>query len=92
MNMPHLSQSEFLVKPRRLGLLPFHHGVFKIAQKAKAPVVICKVSFDDLVGHNWPKRTHASLDILKVIYPDEYEAMTSTDIGNIAIKAISNSK
>lgn len=49
-------------------MLPFHAGSFKIAQKAKVPVVCCCLRNTDKVAHNFPlKRTKIYIDILGVI-------------------------
>lgn len=49
-------------------LLPFHNGVFKIAQKAGAQVVVLGISGTERVHKNLPfHRTHVYLQVLDVI-------------------------
>ena len=49
-------------------LLPFHNGVFKIAQKANADIVVLAVSGTEQIHKNYPFRhTDVYLDVLEVI-------------------------
>lgn len=49
-------------------LLPFHNGVFKIAERAKVPVVVATVKNTDRVHRNFPwHRTTVYFDILEVL-------------------------
>lgn len=49
-------------------LLPFHDGVFKIAQKAKVPIVVVAIEGSENVHKNYPwHRTHVQLSVLEVI-------------------------
>ena len=60
-------------------LLPFHNGVFKIAQKANADIVVLAVSGTEQIHKNYPFRhTDVYLDVLKVI-PAETVRATKTD-------------
>lgn len=62
------------------GLLPFHNGVFKIAQKAGAPIVVLTVSGAEKIHKNYlRRRTDVYLDIIRCI-PAEEVAATKTDI------------
>ncbi len=60
----------------------FRHGVFKIAQKAKVPVVVCTMKGTNemlpQVMHLKPARVQ--LDFLTTIYPEEYQGMTTVDL------------
>ncbi len=50
------------------GLLPFHNSVFKIAQKAGAPVVVVGVSGTERVHENTPwKKTRVVLKVVNVL-------------------------
>lgn len=50
------------------GLLPFHNGVFKIAKRAGAPVVVAVSEGTERVHDNWPwKRTKVKVRILAVL-------------------------
>ena len=70
-------------------LLPFHHGSFKIAQRAGAPLVIAAVSGTDLVKKNFPLRpTDVYIDILEVIPAEETHAMTTAALSERARGAI----
>ena len=60
-------------------LLPFHNGVFKIAQKANADIVVLAVSGTEQIHKNYPFRhTDVYLDVLEVI-PAETVRATKTD-------------
>ena len=60
-------------------ILPFHNGVFKIAQKANADIVVLAVSGTEQIHKNYPFRhTDVYLDVLKVI-PAETVRATKTD-------------
>ena len=67
------------------GLLhPFRHGVFKIAQKAQVPIVVCALRNTQYVFHNalHLKSTDVYLDVLGVIEPEELKGVTAVDVGN----------
>ena len=62
-------------------LLPFHAGSFKIAQKAKVPVVVAAIQGTENVGKNFPfRRTDVQLDVLEVIPAEKVKAMTTQDL------------
>lgn len=70
-------------------LLPFHNGVFKIAQRAKAPVVIASVKGTQKVRSRSPfLPTHVYIEILDVIDAQKVQELTTLDIGNIAREKI----
>ena len=64
-------------------LHPFRHGVFKIAQKAQAPVVVCTLQNTQKVFHNAArlKPTDVHLHLLAVIPPEEYKGITAVELG-----------
>lgn len=67
------------------GLLhPFRSGVFKMAQKAKVPIVVCTVQNTNKVFKNIKtlKPTDVHLHLLTVIQPEEFEGQTTVDIAN----------
>ncbi len=67
------------------GLLhPFRSGVFKIAQKANVPIVVCTVQNTNKVFRNAKhlKATHVHLHLLKVLQPEDYAEMTTVELGN----------
>lgn len=61
----------------------FRHGVFKIAQKTKVPVVVCTVRNTNKVFRNIAKlkATDVHLHLLTVIQPQEYEGLTAVELG-----------
>lgn len=61
-------------------LLPFHNGVFKIAQKANAPIVVVTISGTEKIHKNYPfHHTDVYLDVVEVI-PAERVKESRTDI------------
>ena len=63
-------------------LLPFRNGAFKIAQKAKAPVVVMAVRGTENIAKNAPwRRTDVYLDILEVIDAERVRAVKTHEIG-----------
>jgi 1-acyl-sn-glycerol-3-phosphate acyltransferase len=65
----------------------FHHfrpGVFKIAQKAKVPVVVCTLKNTRPLGHNIThlKPTTVEVSVLTVIWPEEFEGVTTTELAD----------
>jgi len=61
----------------------FRHGVFKIAQKAKVPVVVCTVRDTNQVFRNFLKLkpTDVHLHLLTVIQPESYAGLTAVELG-----------
>lgn len=73
------------------GLLPFHNGVFKIAQKANVPVVICGIMGAEKMQKNFPlHRSDIYFDVLDVIPADEVKSMRCNDIGDHARELMSS--
>lgn len=63
-------------------MLPFHDGVFKIAQRAEAPIVVMTARGTDDIHKNWPlKRTTVCLDFLKIIPYADFAALNTHEIG-----------
>ncbi len=62
----------------------FRSGVFKIAQKAKVPIVVCTMQNTQKVKENMPhlKPTDVHLHLVGVLQPEEYEGLTTVDIAN----------
>ena len=68
------------------GLLhPFRSGVFKIAQKANVPIVVCTVQNTNKVFHNIKslKATDIHLHLLKVLQPEELTGKTAVEVGDL---------
>ena len=65
-------------------LHPFRSGVFKIAQKTQAPIVVCTLKNAPLFFKNLPKlkRTDVQLHLVDVIQPEQYAGMTTVALGN----------
>ncbi len=61
----------------------FRHGVFKIATKTKVPIVVCTLKNTLEIFENMPKLkpTDVHLHLLDVITPEQYEGMTTVEIG-----------
>ena len=54
------------------GLLPFHDGVFLIAQNARVPIVVATVTGTEKIAKNFPlRRTRIRIEITEVIPADE---------------------
>lgn len=62
----------------------FRPGVFKIAQKAKVPIVVCTVQNTRQILKNGPKLrpTDVHLHLLAVIGPEELEGKTTVEISD----------
>lgn len=75
---------EGYIKPDRK-LHHFRSGVFKIAQKTKVPIVVCTLRNTHHVFHNGLrlKPTHVHLHLLDVITPEQYQDMSTVDLGNL---------
>lgn len=56
----------------------FRNGVFKIAQRANVPVVVCTIKHTSQVFKNVLSfhRPHVNLDLVQVIYPQDFGATT----------------
>ena len=62
----------------------FRSGVFKIAQRANVPIVVCTLQNTQYLKANIRrlKRTHVYMDLLDVIQPEQYQGMTTVELGN----------
>ena len=66
-------------------LHPFRSGVFKIAQKAKVPVVVCTLRNTHHIYANLFKRpTDVELRLVGVIPAEELEGVTAVEVGHRA--------
>ena len=64
------------------GLLPFHNGVLKIAQKANVPVVVVALSGTEKIRKNTPwHRTDVYLDVLDVLSAEYVKESTTAKMG-----------
>lgn len=65
-------------------MLPFHDGVFKIAQKAEAPIVVAGVTGTETVHKHAPwRRTVVHFDILGVLDAEKVKALSSHELADI---------
>ncbi len=64
-------------------LHPFRHGVFKIAQKANVPIVVCTLQNTHKVLSNFRKLkpTHIHMHLVGVLYPEDIQGMTTVEVG-----------
>lgn len=66
-----------------IDLLPFKNGAFKVAQRAKAPIVVLTLNGTEKIHKNFPlKRTVVHLDVLDVIPADKVVTMSTQEIGD----------
>jgi 1-acyl-sn-glycerol-3-phosphate acyltransferase len=69
-------------------LLPFHNGVFKIAQKAEAPVVaLCVTGTEKISGRTPFQATDVYLDVLEV-FPGDRIGQTKTELIGTAVRRL----
>lgn len=72
-------------------LLDFHAGSFKIAYKAKCPIVIASTKNSMNIKKNFPfKRTKVYFKIIKVLEYEEYKDKSTSEIARYAKDLISN--
>ena len=70
-------------------LLEFHPGSFKIATRSSAPIVIVDIKNSKQIKKNIPfKSTKVELNILKVIYPSQYENLNTNQLAEISYNTI----
>jgi len=70
-------------------LLPFHAGSFKIAQRAKTPLVVAAIRGTEKVRNNFlRRRTDVYLDVLAVIPPSEVCAAKTVELSEWAYTMI----
>lgn len=63
-------------------LLPFRNGVFKIAQKANVPIVVCSlVNSCAILKNMFRKHTEVWLDVLRVVPAEDLVGKTTIEIG-----------
>ena len=64
---------------------PFRAGVFKIAQKADVPIVVCTIDGTRPLFYNLKtySKTEAELHLVDVIQPEQYAGMTTAEISNM---------
>ena len=69
------------------GLLPLRNGAFKIAQRAKAPIVVARLTGTDAIFRHYPwRRTPVHLEIRKVLTPEALAGINTVEIGEEVCK------
>ena len=64
-------------------LLPFHNGVFKIAQKANVDIAVISLIGTENIHKNFPwRKTDVYVDVLEVIPADEIKGVKTEVIGS----------
>lgn len=78
---------EGYIKPDKK-LHHFRSGVFKIATKAKVPIVVCTLTNTPAIFRNFYrlKPTDIDLHLIKTIQPEEYEGMTTVEISDMVYR------
>ena len=68
-------------RSKNLELLPFHHGVFKIAQKAHVPIVVMTIRGTESIYKNIPfHHTDVYLNIISTISADDVKAHRTSEL------------
>lgn len=63
-------------------LLPFHNGVFKIAQKASVPIVVASIQGTEQIHKNWyRRRSDVQFRIIETIPTEFVSANRTSAIG-----------
>lgn len=64
-------------------LLPFHNGVFKIAQKANVDIAVISLTGTEKIHRNYPwHRTDIYVDVLEIIPAEEIKGVKTEIIGS----------
>ena len=72
-------------------LQEFKPGAFKIAEKARCPIVVCSMKGTIDIHKNWPwKRTLVNMDILEVIEPSVWDSKNTVEVSDYAYNLILN--
>lgn len=76
-------------RSKGVNMLPFHDGVFKIAEKAESPVLVVGIRGTENIHNNAPwKKTVVNLDILEVIEPEQFKSLSSHELSAMAREKI----
>ena len=76
-------------RSKQEGMLPFHAGSFKIAQRADVPVVVVALRNTDKVIHNFPlKKTNVYIDVIGVIDAGYVKEHKTKDTAQLAQEMI----
>lgn len=64
-------------------LQPMRNGAFKIAYKAKVPIVVCTIDHTPEVAKNlFRRKTNVHFDILETISAEQLASISSTEVGD----------
>ncbi|MBO7449332.1 MAG: 1-acyl-sn-glycerol-3-phosphate acyltransferase [Clostridiales bacterium] len=76
-------------RSKKCVLLPFHSGVFKIAQKANVPVVVLTIQGTEKISKNYPWRsTTVRINVVDVLSAEHVKASKTSDISEEARELI----
>ncbi|MBR4820222.1 MAG: 1-acyl-sn-glycerol-3-phosphate acyltransferase, partial [Clostridiales bacterium] len=76
-------------RSKKCKLLPFHNGVFKIAQKANVPVVVLTIQGSEKISKNYPwKSTKIRLKVVGIMDAEHVKAGKTSDISEEAREMI----
>ena len=65
-------------------LLPFRNGSLKVAVKSEAPIVVCVLNnTKSIVKNMFRRKTVVDFKLLDVIYPESYDGMSTTELGDL---------
>lgn len=65
-------------------LLPFRNGSLKVAMKAQAPIAVCVLNNTrSIVKNLFRRKTVVEFRLLDIITPEQYENLTSTQLGDM---------
>ena len=66
------------------GLLPFHNGLFRIAQKSEVPIVVVTAKGTDSIHKNFPlHRSRVKIKVLDVISAETVKNTRTNDLGDM---------
>ncbi len=72
-------------RSKNLQLLPFHNGVFKIAQKANVPVVVLTIQGSEKVKQNYPWHcTRVRMKVVGILDAEHVKSSKTSDISDEA--------
>lgn len=83
---------EGMVNKSGVGLFPFRNGAFKIAKKAKVPIVVAAINNTRSIDKNrFRRRTEIRFNIIDILPYEEIADMKTSEIGAIVYEKIYNS-
>lgn len=76
-------------RSKKLEMIPFHHGSFKVAYKATCPIVVGAIQNTSLVRSRYPfKSTKVYFDIIDVFEYDSFKDLSTNEISDQVHKMI----